>query len=155
MIHQTFNFMIRIDTGGDGGPLCEAAFAECSGLEISAPPKTIREGGNNAGPVHLAGSVSYGTLALKRGMSENFDLWTWFDQVNRDGERHRRADCEIEVRTPDRSATAYSLRLTRCLPVKLKAPDLNAREGGIAIEEMEIAYEGMRLVPPAGGDQGA
>ncbi|ETT24106.1 hypothetical protein RAJCM14343_1500 [Rhodococcus aetherivorans] len=154
MIHQTFNFLIRIDTG-DGGPLCEAAFAECAGLEMSATAKTIMEGGNNAGPVHLAGPVSYGTATLKRGMSETFDLWNWFDQVHRDDGRHRRADCEIEVRTPDRTATAYSLRLTRCLPVKLKAPDLNAKEGGIAIEEIEIAYEGMRLVPPSGGEQHA
>ncbi len=60
MIHQTFNFVIRIDTGGDGGPLCEAAFAECAGLEISAAPKTIREGGNNTGPVHLAGPCPTG-----------------------------------------------------------------------------------------------
>ena len=155
MIHQTFNFLIRIDTGGDGGALCEAAFAECAGLEISAAPKTIREGGNNAGPIHLTGPISYGVLALKRGMSESFDLWTWFDTVYRDGGQHRRADCEIEVRTPDRTAVAYSLRLTGCLPIKLNAPDLNAREGGIAIEAIEIAYQGLRLVPPTGGDRGA
>ncbi|MGY1776799.1 phage tail protein [Geodermatophilus sp. SYSU D00804] len=155
MIHQTFNFHVRIDTGGDGGPLCEAAFAECSGLEVSAPPKTIREGGNNAGPVHLAGPVSYGTLVLKRGMTENFDLWAWFDQVHRDDERHRRADCEIEVRTPDQSATAYSIRLSGCLPVKLKAPGLNAKEGGLAVEEVEIAFSGLRMVPPPAGDRGA
>jgi phage tail-like protein len=155
VIHQTFNFVIRIDTGGDGGPLCEAAFAECTGLEMSAAPKTIREGGNNTGPVHLAGPVSYGTLALKRGMSEGFDLWTWFDDVHRDDQRHRRADCEIEVRTPDGSATAYSLRLSGCLPIKVKAPDLNAKEGGIAIEEIEIAYEAMKLVPPQGGERRA
>jgi phage tail-like protein len=154
VIHQTFNFVIRIDAGGDGGNLCEAAFAECSGMEMSAAPKTIREGGNNAGPVHLAGPVSHGTLALKRGMSETFDLWNWFDQVHRDDQRDRRAECEIEVRTPDNAATAYSLRLTGCLPIKIKAPDLNAKDGGIAIEEIEIAYQGMRLVPPAGGGGG-
>jgi phage tail-like protein len=154
VIHQTFNFLIRIDTG-DGGPLCEAAFAECTGLEMSAATKTIREGGNNAGPVHLTGPITYGTLALKRGMSETFDLWTWFDDVYRDGGQHQRAECEIEVRTPDRRATAYSLSLTGCLPVKLKAADLNAREGGIAIEEIEIAYQGMRMIPPTGRDQGA
>jgi phage tail-like protein len=151
VIHQTFNFVIRIDTGGDGGLLCEAAFAECAGLEVSAPPKTIREGGNNSGPVHLTGPVGYGTLALKRGMSESFDLWSWFDDVHRDDRRHRRAVCEIEVRAPDNTATAYALRLTGCVPIKLKAPDLNAREGGIAIEEIEIAYEAMRLVAPGGG----
>ena len=154
VLHQTFNFLVRIDTG-EGGVLCEAAFAECTGLEASAAPKTIKEGGNNSGPVHLAGPVTYGTLALKRGMSESFDLWSWFDRVHRDGGRHQRADCEVEVRSADSTATAYTLKLTRCLPVKIKAPDLNAKDGGIAIEEMEIAYEGMRLVPPSGGESGA
>src|ERR687886_744357 len=31
--------------------------------------------------------------------------------------------------------------LDRCVPVKLKLPGLNAREGGIAIEELQLAYE--------------
>jgi phage tail-like protein len=38
-------------------------------------------------------------------------------------------------------------RLERCLPVKLKAPALNAKDGQIAIEELQIAYETMRLNP--------
>ena len=30
---------------------------------------------------------------------------------------------------------------SRCLPAKLKAPPLNARDGGVAIEEFQLAYE--------------
>ncbi len=155
MVHQTFNFFIRIATGGENDPLCEAAFSECAGLEASASVKTIREGGNNNQPIHLVGPIAYGTLALKRGMSDNFQLWSWFEQVHTDGEQHRRADCEVEVRTPDRSATAYTVKLTGCLPTKIKAPDLSAIDGGLAIEELEIAYQTLLLVPPTGGQNGA
>ena len=35
--------------------------------------------------------------------------------------------------------------LERCLPLKVKAPPLNAREGNVAIEELQVAYESLRL----------
>jgi hypothetical protein len=45
--------------------------------------------------------------------------------------------------------------LSRCLPAKLKAPSLNAREGGVAIEELQLAYEALELKPGSGGGVGA
>ena len=38
-----------------------------------------------------------------------------------------------------------SFLLTRCVPVKLKAPALNAAAGGVAIEELQLAYETLSL----------
>ena len=40
--------------------------------------------------------------------------------------------------------------LRDCLPVKLRAPSLNAKDGQIAIEEAQIAYASM-TVEAAGG----
>ena len=37
--------------------------------------------------------------------------------------------------------------LSGCLPVKLKAPALNAKDGIVAIEEMSLVYELMTLEP--------
>jgi len=31
--------------------------------------------------------------------------------------------------------------LDRCIPMKLKAPALNAKDGAVAIEELQLAYE--------------
>ena len=76
-----FNFSVEITLDGVDGvssPICGAAFSECDGLEITLEPKTIREGGRNNGPIHLAGAMSYGQLTLKRGMTNSFDLWKWF-----------------------------------------------------------------------------
>ena len=77
-----FNFSVEL-ASPDGGsdPMCNAAFAECDGLEQTMDVKTIREGGNNARQIRLAGTVSYSQLTLKRGMTDSFDLWNWFASV--------------------------------------------------------------------------
>lgn len=151
-----FNFTVEIALPDAGQPLCEAAFAECSGLEVTTEVKTIREGGNNNQPVHLAGPVSYAQLSLKRGMTTSFDLWDWFERVLRDGQQHLRATCEVHVLSGDRTRDTAVFVLTGCLPTKLKAPTLNAKDGQIAIEEMQIAYELLSLKKPGdGGGAGA
>jgi phage tail-like protein len=151
-----FNFRVSITLGDQStDPLCDAAFSECGGLEVATAVKTIREGGNNNRPIHLTGPVSYGTLSLKRGMTSSFDLWDWVDRVTRDGERHLRATCAVELLAADRTGPVATFLLTGCLPAKLKAPALNAASGLVAIEELEIAYEMLTLQKPPGGEGGA
>lgn len=140
-----FNFVVLIDVQGvtnGNTQLCSASFSECDGLEMTLEPKTIRAGGRNWGPVHLAGPISYGQLTLKRGLAENTDLWDWFEKVATDGETGYRTSATVVMRASDQSDAA-SFQLTGCLPVKLKAPPLNAKDGLVAIEEMQIAYESM------------
>jgi phage tail-like protein len=154
----TFNFLVYLTLDdpsalGLSNPLCSSEFAECDGLEMTMEPKTIREGGNNTQQIHLAGPVSYGNLTLKRGMTSNQDLWTWFNAAvgNPSGPvrldpnnpdkilRGELAGAEIIMR--DASGIGQvRYRLFDCLPIKLKAAPLNAKEGIIAMEEMQIAY---------------
>ena len=136
----TFNFEVLIEVKGVATQICSASFSDCDGLEMTLEPKTIREGGRNFGPVHLAGGVSYGQLTLKRGMTTNTDLWTWFDKVST--QTGLRAWATVVMKASDYSDQTI-FQLTGCLPVKLKAPALNAKEGLVAIEEMQIAYESM------------
>ncbi|NBB73896.1 MAG: phage tail protein [Bacteroidetes bacterium] len=163
----TFNFEVDIRLPADGtadpnatGPaLCKAAFAECDGLELTMQSKTLTEGGNNVAQIQLVGPVSYGQLTLKRGMTTTFDLWAWFSRVTRPDGYRLRADVTVRV-YPTRSAAeepAITFQLRRCLPVKMRAPALNAKDGGIAIEEMHIAYERLDVKELAGtvSDQSA
>ncbi len=146
----TFNFLVLIelkDVDGVGNPICGASFSECDGLEMTLEPKTIREGGRNTGPVHLAGPVSYGQLTLKRGMTSSFDLWKWFEKMATPGQGGYRTSATVVMRAADHSDQAVFI-LTGCLPVKLKAPALNAKDGLVAVEEMQIAYESLTLKAP-------
>jgi phage tail-like protein len=157
-----FNFRVELYLGGPSGqgsdqnqsnsrsPLCSASFSECSGLEMSMTPKTIREGGNNSRPIHLLGPVSYGQLSLKRGMTDSLDLWQWFNQVMQKGQGGVRASGQIVMLAADGETEQARFVVEGCLPVKLRAPSLNATDGTIAIEEMQIAYESLRVQGPGG-----
>lgn len=124
--------------------LCSAAFSECDGIEMTMEVKTLKEGGANGQLVRLTGPVNYGQLTLKRGMTANLDLWNWFTAVV--ANPAIRADAEVVMLDFGGMERAGFL-LRRCVPVKLKAPPLNAKDGMVAIEELQLAYESISYRP--------
>jgi phage tail-like protein len=146
-----FNFSVEIYPDGKSAPLAKAEFAECDGLEMTHELKTIRSGGANDRAFRVPGLVNYSNLTLKRGMTDTLDLWTWFEDSIADP--YLRANAEIVLLGGDGKAERARFQLHRCIPAKLKAPALNAKDGQIAIEEFQLAYEKLQLARPAG--QGA
>lgn len=143
-----FNFAVEIVPEGASSPLVSASFAECDGLEMGMEVKTIREGGSNDRQIRLAGPATYGQLTLKRGMTEaSFELWKWMgDSV---ADPSLRAQAEVVLLGADGAQERARVVLQRCLPVKLKVPALNAKDGAVAVEELQLAYE--RLTVKRGG----
>ncbi len=128
---------------GDGG------FQECSGLEIELDIAEFHEGGRNDGTIRQVGRAKYSPLILKRGMfysdgSVNRDLWRWLQNVA-SGERPvPRYDGVIEVMGTAEDVVATWV-FDRGLPARIKGPELNGKTGEVAIEELHIAHEGLRL----------
>jgi phage tail-like protein len=144
----SFNFAVEIEVPGISPKVCSAAFSECDGLEMSMEVKTIREGGNNGRQVRLAGPLTFGQVTLKRGMTATFDLWDWFSAVLTNA--RLRATASVVLLAADGRTERARFQLAGCLPVKLKAPPLNAKDGLVAIEEFQMAYESLTLKRPAG-----
>lgn len=149
-----FDVQLELDKPGDFDlpqTLCDAAFSEVDGLEMTMEPKTIREGGNNGVQTHLVGPVTYSNLTLKRGMTKTLDLWKWFSVAatgKEDGSgRGAKARGLITMRDMAGNAQLY-FKLRGCLPIKIKAPPLNAADGLIAVEEMQIAYGSFEVTLP-------
>jgi len=142
----TFNFSVEINVPGVSGKVCNAAFSDCDGLEMNMEVKTIREGGNNSRQIRLAGPVNYGQLTLKRGMTDTFDLWNWFNAMTTSPAL--RADAEVVLLAQDGKTERARFILSRCVPIKLKAPALNAKDGQVAIEELQLAYESLTFKEP-------
>jgi phage tail-like protein len=112
--------------------------------------KTIREGGNNGKQIRLTGPFNFGQVTLKRGMTANFDLWDWVRETLENPSL--RADAQIVLLGADGKTERAGFVLSRCLPTKLKAPALNAKDGVIAIEELQLTYESLTLnKPPKSG----
>lgn len=127
-------------------------FAECSGLELTMQPDEYKEGGNNGGVLKFASRATWTNLSLKRGITENADLWNWhFDFV--EGHGRRRDGVILLLDGARKPAQAWYFR--RGLPVKYSGPSLNATQNNVAIESIEIAHEGIYQVPGIGGAPGA
>jgi phage tail-like protein len=137
-------------TDDEGTVLCNGAFAECDGLEMNLKVRTIREGGNNNQVIHLLGQTGYGQLTLKRGMTSDFGLWTWFDRAVSSGYEGSRLNGRVALLSSEAGEAAENavFVLTGCLPTKIKAPPFQAKDGQIAIEEMQIAYERLQIENP-------
>ncbi len=144
-----FNFAVEINVPGVSSQICSASFSECDGLEMTMEVKTIREGGNNGQQIRLTGPLSYGQLTLKRGMTDSFDLWSWFSAMLQPANIGLRADAEVVLFANDGQTERARFLLRRCLPTKLKAPALNAKDGTIAIEELQLVYESLSFKQPS------
>lgn len=129
--------------GGTPVDICGGAFAECTGLEATMEPMVIKEGGRNYGTVQRPGRVTFGTVVLKRGVTRNRTLWQRFYQfVN--GAYSKRM--EVTVTMFDAAGTAtMAWVLADAQPVKFKAADFNAKSADIAIEELHLVHNGLRL----------
>ena len=140
--------------GGAGSADWQGAFQECSGLEIEMDIQEYQEGGRNNGTVRRVGRAKYQPIVLKRGMfypsdgeaQANVELWHWMQRIL-NGERPvPRYDGVISVMSGDGTVRA-SWMFDRGLPAKIRGPELNGKSGEIAIEELSIAHEGLRLLP--------
>ncbi len=138
----------RLKSGGNANsakPIAGGAFAECTGLEVTMEPKLIKEGGLNYGAHQRVGTVSFATVILRRGMTLNHDLWEWFHQVTLLGAYTHRMDVDIRHLDFDGTTVVRTWHLDRAMPVKFKSSDLNAKGAEIAVEELHLVHEGLKL----------
>lgn len=133
-------------TTGEGG------FQECAGLGLDVEVKDYLEGGRNDGVVRFAGRVKLQPIVLKRGMfvptvggyADGW-LWRWLQSLVEGARPVPRYDGTITVGDAADRRVVARWTFDRGLPLKVTGPTLNARTGEIAIEELHIAHEGLRL----------
>ncbi|MFF7282003.1 phage tail protein [Streptomyces griseorubiginosus] len=152
---QTFRFEVVLTRSGsdDGTPerFTDGSFQECSGLELEADVKDYLEGGRNDGVVRRVGRVKLQPIVLKRGLfaldgGADSALWDWLQGMVAGVLPIARYDGVIAVKDATGAETRATWRFVRGLPVKVTGPALNAKSGDIAIEELHIVHEGLRMV---------
>jgi phage tail-like protein len=148
---RSFRFRVKLRQSGGGTTLGDGGFQECSGLEVEMDVQDYMEGGNNDAVIRRAGRAKYSQLILKRGMfysgsgAANRELWDWLQKMVSGQRPIARYDGQIEVMSvADEVAATWVF--TRGLPAKIRGPELNAKSGEVAIEELHIAHEGLRLI---------
>ena len=88
----------------------------------------------------IAGLNTYGNITLKRGITDNDELWKWQKEVL-DGET-KRQNVSI-ILANDKGEETLRWNLEKCWPVHWVAPEFNATSGEVAIETLELVHEGV------------
>ena len=130
-----------------------AAFSEVSGLEMSMEVEEHAVGGINDAVLKFPGRIKWANLVMKRGVLarrdplDNSDLWTWY-QGYLDGNGVRKDGIIVLMDEEHKPKVTWSFR--RGLPLRWSGPAMNAAQSQVAIESIEIAHEGLRLVRSGG-----
>jgi phage tail-like protein len=126
-----------------------ASFSECSGLGVKIKREAIFEGGVNDQQRILVGQAEFSDITLKRGITDDFTFWNWISQLLGQSPNQRR---NINILLFNQAGeTMQCWTLIGAIPISWKAPTLQASGNSVAIEELAIAYEGLKIQKSAGG----
>lgn len=131
---RAYNFLVEIDG------ITRAAFRECSGLDSTQDPIEYREGGEALTTRKLPGLVKYSNISLKRGITDDAELWEWRKKAI-DGKVERKNGSIILL--DDAGAEKLRWNFVNAWPTKWTGPTFNATGNEVAIESMDIAHEGV------------
>lgn len=123
----------------------EDGFQEVSGLGAELEVMPYAEGGMNAFTHQLPVRHKWNNITLKRGVVTNRALWLWY-QAGLTQSLGARRDGTISLMQPD-GEIAVAWAFVGGLVVKWTGPDLNAMDGAVAVEAVEIAHEGVYEIP--------
>jgi len=137
-----FNFMVEWD-GLDGNTIC-AGFQEVSGIGMDITVAGFQEGGDNSCELlKVSGAVKTTDVILKRGLIGASELYEWFDYVRKDTQDQLK-NVTITLLSEDRKDVMKWL-LINARPMKYAGPSLNGKGTYLAIEELVLTPEGIKL----------
>jgi len=131
---RAFQFAVEIDG------ITQARFQEVGGLDATTDVVEYREGGDILGPRKLPGQTKHSNLTLKRGYTDDQQLWKWYEDVMTGRtEKIRKNISVIQLDMAGQEKMRWNL--FQAFPVKYTAPAFNAKNNELSIESLDVAYE--------------
>jgi phage tail-like protein len=135
--YRSFQFAVEIDS------IQNLYFQEVGGLDATIDIVEYREGGipgGLTGTHKFPGQTKHSNLSLKRGYTDDSQLYKWFEDVMTGRTENIRRN--ISVKQIDMAGNeVFRWNLYNAFPVKYTAPAFNAKGNELSIETVEIAYE--------------
>lgn len=136
--YRGFNFRVEIDD------VNVAVFSEASGLTFDVDPVDYREGTDQGLYVRkLTGLRKFANIVLKRGFTQNRELWDWYLSVL-NGITERRNGAIVLQDEDHQDQLRWEFQ--EGWICKWEGPALNATSNDVAIESIEICIERVELV---------
>jgi phage tail-like protein len=122
------------------------SFTEVTGMDMQVEVIEYRHSDSpDFNKIKMPGLRKFSNLTLKRGKFEgDFDFNLWINEI-----ANERADARRDVVITllnEKHLPMAVWSATRCFPVKVTAPDLKSDANEVAIESIEIAHEGLKLM---------
>lgn len=134
--YKAFNFRVEIDG------IARAAFSEVGGLDSETAVIEYRVGGEPNTVRKLPGLTKYANIVLRRGITQDAELWNWRLTVVQ-GNVDRRNGSIILV--DDDGTEVVRWNFFHGWIAKWEGPALSSKGNEVAIETVEIAHEGLEL----------
>ncbi len=145
----TFKFHVEL------GGITQAAFSDCSGLEMSTKVEEYREGGLNEYVHKIPGRTEYTNVTLKRGFATSNEIFKWYKEMESallEGKRFDFQQVTIILRSSAAQNELVRWTLDKAFPVKWVGPTFKTDEAAVAVETLEFAHHGITLdMTEAGG----
>ncbi len=134
-------FHFQVDWAG-----AKVSFTEVTGLVMEREKIEYRHSDSkDFNKIAMPGMVKNSNITLKRGKFEgDFDYNTWLEDIANERVEKRR-DVTIRLLN-EKHVPVAAWTAARCFPVKVTAPDLKSDANEIAVESLEIAHEGLKLM---------
>jgi phage tail-like protein len=134
--YKAFNFRVEIEG------IAWAAFSEVGGLESETAVIEYRVGGEPRTVRKLPGLTKYANIVLRRGITQDPELWNWRKSVVQGNVDRRNGSI---VLLDDDETEVVRWNFFQGWIAKWEGPALNAKANEVAIETIEIAHEGLEL----------
>jgi phage tail-like protein len=135
--YRGYNFRVEIDNTN------VASFRECTGLTLNTDPVDYREGTDVPLSVRkLTGLRKYSHITLKRGFTQNEDLWNWYKNIV-NGVSDRRNGAVILQDEQHNDVVRWNF--VNAWISKWEGATMNATSNEVAIETIEICPEAIAL----------
>ncbi len=132
-------YMFRIEIAG----IQRAGFREVSGLDSSQDPIDYREGTDKSFTTQkLPGLKKFSNIVLKRGITDDMDLWKWRKQVMDGKIKDARKHGSI-ILMDDEGNDKIRWDFTDAWPSKYSISGFNATGNEVAIDTLELVHEGI------------
>jgi phage tail-like protein len=122
-------------------------FTEVTGLDFQVEVIEYREGSNpEYSKTKQPGLTKFSNITLKRGtIAADSDFFKWISQLDPFSHQQQRREITISLLNETHSPVMTWVA-KNAFPVKYQASDLKADGNEVAIETLEIAHEGLKIL---------
>lgn len=135
------NFRFRVELDG----IETAAFSEAT---VPDSPTGEEDYGDAAEPPYqrkLSGFTDYANITLKKGITNNMDLYDWRQNVEQAGAKGASKDISL-ILVDEEGNDTCRWNIVEAWPIKYDPSDFRAKIDEVFIDTLEIVHEGIKRV---------